>query len=433
MKDPIVERWLTTEFSNKSTQTVYRSALRLYQERMLKRKSMSMAISRYKGYPDELLTDLKRFMNSWRKPLVTRKTYANAVRLFFAEHGIPISDVEWKKAKRRLARGQAETADRAPTKAELRQIVNLLDTKGRSLILFLSSTGARIGETLQLKANELNLQADPPRATIRNEYTKFGKSGRVVFMSYEARDALRAWLNARSQMKKRAIKNCRFNPELAWDISRSTVTQSFNRAVRKARLEKRDPVTKRRTLHIHSLRKFFRSNISLDFDIVQALMGHRAYLDRAYLRIGEAKLSGMYLEKMGNVSIFQVPQSRREQIKRMLIMSGATPNEFADTVRELIAEQRAGSSLGGGRAFRDEWEPDLNQTDKEFVFSLTDEQLTEGFRRLRDRNRLQPRTATNGGSPLQKVIGESETESHLARGWRYVGSLNGDRIIVERT
>jgi len=46
--------------------------------------------------------------------------------------------------------------DDAPTIPELRSITANMNSKGRSLTLFLVSSGSRIGETLKL-------EADPPR------------------------------------------------------------------------------------------------------------------------------------------------------------------------------------------------------------------------------------------------------------------------------
>jgi integrase len=54
---------------------------------------------------------------------------------------------------------RASTPDKIPTKAQLRSILNYMDIKGRAIILFLASTGCRIGETLRLKKIDLKLRA----------------------------------------------------------------------------------------------------------------------------------------------------------------------------------------------------------------------------------------------------------------------------------
>jgi len=78
------------------------------------------------------------------------------------------------------------------------------------LYLFLLSIGARIGETLKLKIADLELDADPLMAHIRPEYTKGGYGGRTVFMTYEACDAIREWLQIKNTViEKRTPKRLR--------------------------------------------------------------------------------------------------------------------------------------------------------------------------------------------------------------------------------
>ena len=81
--------------------------------------------------------------------------------------------------------------------------VNYADIKARALILFLLSSGGRTGEALQLLEEDIDLEADPPRAHIRREYTKAGVGERTVFFSYEARDAIRDWLQVKDSLDKR--------------------------------------------------------------------------------------------------------------------------------------------------------------------------------------------------------------------------------------
>ena len=62
------------------------------------------------------------------------------------------------------------------------------------MILFLVSSGARIGEILQLRIEDFDLEADPQRVYICKEITKGGMGGPTTYFSYEARDAITDWL-----------------------------------------------------------------------------------------------------------------------------------------------------------------------------------------------------------------------------------------------
>lgn len=62
-------------------------------------------------------------------------------------------------------------------------------------------------------------------------------------------------------------------------------------------------------MHIHTLRKYFRTRMSLKIpaDVVEALMGHEGYLTHVYRRYGEHELAEMYLKAEQQIVIFKLP------------------------------------------------------------------------------------------------------------------------------
>lgn len=195
-----------------------------------------------------------------------------------------------------------------PTKEMLKQILVHSNIKGRAMVLFLVSSGARIGETLQLKKQDLDLDADPPRAHIRAEYTKGGVGARTVYFSYEARDTIKEWFKVKDTMKKTTGES--FSGDKVFPWNSHTARFMFYLACDKAGIDSRDTTTNRRKIHLHSLRKFFRTKIRLeDLDITNALMGHAEYLDDSYLRLDEeGEIAQAYLKAMSNVSIYQIEE-----------------------------------------------------------------------------------------------------------------------------
>lgn len=418
--DSLVEKWLRDNFASTSTKDVYRSALNRFQTEILGRLSFEKAIQSYKAGRRNPLVDLQKFYRTFEdKPTKTRSTYVSPVKMFLAENGVRIDEGKWKISQRRLRRSVkgTRTIDDAPTVPQLKSIVSNMNLKGRSLTLFLASAGCRIGETLQLTVNDLYLDADPPRAQIRDEYTKFGEGGRIVFMSYEARDAIKDWLRMRGKTSKRFGGT--FKGSRIWNISDGNARYVWDHAVEQAGLDKRDSKTGRRVLHLHSLRKFFRSNIDLPVDIVHALMGHKGYLDRAYVRMGVPKLAKMYSGAMARVSVYSAPQSRRSEVQRFVAMSGVSIEELIHTLQEMMYASGEGS--GGGVSLR---EP----IDADYVYSLTDEEIGELIRRTLNRG------VPSEGRPQQKVVAEDDLEQYLQDGWRYISSLNNGshKCIVQK-
>jgi len=311
IEDATLKEWLQ-EFRKETTQGTYLSALRRFKEEL----SVEDLGEYVKKDPD-VIGDIRRFLRSLEdRPSKTVGTYAGAVKLFMQEHGLKIPDEDWRKIRRRgfmPKRVKAETRDRKPSKIQLKQVLNYADIKCRSMVLFLASSGARIGETLQLKIEDFNLDAEPPEAVIKGEYTKAGVGGRIVYFSYEARDAIKDWLRIKDTTTRKSGGTYKSERMFPWDSN--TARFMWNTACEKAGLGARDSNTGRRIYHLHSLRKFFRTKIGLDLDITHALMGHAEYLDASYLRLEQDReIARVYLEVMPNVSVYEVEdQELREQ------------------------------------------------------------------------------------------------------------------------
>jgi len=314
--DVLLDKWLQ-EFRKETTQVTYRSALRKF------KKVLGIAdLGEYVKSDPDAIKDLKTFLRVLEgKPSKTVGNYAGAVKLFLKDQDVNISNKEWRKMRRRgfmPKRLVAETRDKKPSKGQMKQILNYADIKCRSQSLFLLSSGARIGEASLLKIEDFHLDADPPEAIIRSEYTKGGVGGRTVYFSYEARDAMKDWLKVKDTTSRRngggTYKDERMFPWIP-----NTARFMWNRACDKAGLGERDVRTGRRIYHLHSLRKFFRTKIGLDDKVTNALMGHFGYLDSAYLRLEqEGKIAKEYFEAMPNVSVYEVEnQTLKEQASAM--------------------------------------------------------------------------------------------------------------------
>ncbi len=81
------------------------------------------------------------------RPPKTVNIYVAGVKQFFAEKGFEMLPEEWRRIGKRLMpkTSRVVTFDEKPTKTQLRSILNYMDVKGRSLFLFLASSGCRIG------------------------------------------------------------------------------------------------------------------------------------------------------------------------------------------------------------------------------------------------------------------------------------------------
>ena len=76
-----------------------------------------------------------------------------------------------------------------------------MDVRGRTLVLTLASSGARLNEVLSLKLSDIDLESNPVKITIRGVNAK-NKQTRFTFISHEAAQCVRAWLKKRDEYLK---------------------------------------------------------------------------------------------------------------------------------------------------------------------------------------------------------------------------------------
>lgn len=121
-------------------------------------------------------------------------------------------------------------------------------------------------------------------------------------MSFEAKAALLEFYKVRSRYLETAINRSKNKPHVVKDpddptvfpFSYHTARQMWSRLLDKSGYGRRDKTTGRYIMHIHTLRKFFRSNMTYSggpVDVAEALMGHEGYLP--LMLIGVIRLSSL--------------------------------------------------------------------------------------------------------------------------------------------
>ena len=155
---------------------------------------------------------------------------------------------------------------------------------------------------------------------------------------------IRDWLRVKGHLRKRTGEI--YSGDVVFPFSYKTARFMWNRACDKAGCDEKDSLTGRRIYHIHCLRKFFRSNVGLDLDVVHALMGHVEYLDDTYLRLEERReVARQYLACMPNVSVYDLVDSElREKTKTIVEENVAIKQELegqrvqAETMSKKVVE-----------------------------------------------------------------------------------------------
>ncbi len=343
-KASVRSEWLD-QFENENTRKQYRIALDQFEEHV------SVSLDTYLDGLDggTLWEDLKKFWRSLSdKAPKTQNNRVRVVKLFFQDHGIKIPESEWSKFRRRQMRAsRPQTQDRAGKREEWQKIIfSMASPQGRALYLTLLSTGARVGELLQIRMDDLELESDPARIGIRAEYTKGGVGDRTIFLTDEAESALRQYLNWRKGKSNSGGLSYDDASEV-FPFTKQNAREMLYNALDRAGLDKRDRTSGRREIHTHSTRKFFRSNCGLGEALTHAIMGHREYLDGSYLRVNPERAAREFRENMDNLRIFgsqgeekeKTEDSRASVIKKLLEEEGVLESEDLGELGRLLLEK----------------------------------------------------------------------------------------------
>ena len=306
--------WSLEEFINKkqspSTKKTYYSALTHFFVAIYPNASCSVEdLSRkYNADKDrEHEKDLLLFRDSLTHfAPKTRNTYIAGACAYLKSNKIMIDeDINndlYPKSNRAL------TKDIVPTAQEIAKICEYLPIQGKTLVLVLSSSGMRIGESLKIRLDDLDLEKNPAQIEIPGEFTKNGDP-RLVFISSEAREALKEWLEYRSAYivtaSARAGREAKPDGRI-FPFTPEKIGAIWTRASKKAKLFKVQKETKRQLLHIHGLRKYFRTYGKwAQIDVVECLLGHRSELRETYARPSPEIMAEEYLRCEQNLSIFE--------------------------------------------------------------------------------------------------------------------------------
>jgi len=251
----------------------------------------------------EIFHDIVKYAISLQsKNRNTAQTYLNNLQSFLLWYDVEFTEKQKRMIQQKLNHAQDSIEESILTKDMIRSLIEHTDLKTRSLILTLVSSGMRVSEALHLKLSDIEL--DTGCICIKKEYTKTNKA-RYTFMSSEALYTLKEWLKEREDYINSTYKRSKTKDteiELIYPFNYVTALRGFISGLERAKLKKQDT----KQIHIHQLRKYFRSNMALgcSLDIVEALLGHAGYLTHSYRKYSREQLETEYKKNENLVHIY---------------------------------------------------------------------------------------------------------------------------------
>lgn len=274
---------------SRGTEAVYLSAI----------KALSRSSSKD---PDELVKELSRasqpklvetiqgFVNHLveeGKAPKTVQAYISAVKGFLEVNNVEIPPLGRRVRKPRV---YVRSFDRAPTIEELRRVCAICDAETKALLMFLLSSGCRIGEALLIQRKDLETGDGAHIVRIRPEIAK-DRIGRHTFVTSEASEAVEAYLKTHESPRLFPLSKSRAYHKLSSAFGKGIVVQRSEG---------------RKDVHPHSLRKlFFTTALKVvGRELAEALIGHKQYLDQAYRRLTLDEIAASYARLESSLTLF---------------------------------------------------------------------------------------------------------------------------------
>ena len=218
--------------------------------------------------------------------VASRVKQVKAFVRFLIEEGV----VEPQVLSKRLTIKVPESLPRAIPPEDLRRVLEVIeDLRDRAMVLVLLRTGMRIGELLTTTVNEVLIEE---RKIPIYEAHK-NRVGRVVYLSDDAIDALKAWLRKRDPLKV----------YLFYARGRETMCYTTARTIFHRYLLKAELAHKGYTLHC--LRHTFATellNAGMRLECLQVLLGHASLqMTRRYARLSDKTREQEYFKAMERI------------------------------------------------------------------------------------------------------------------------------------
>lgn len=198
-----------------------------------------------------------------------------------------------------------KTQEMSITKKIILQILRNANPKLQTAVLVASAGGLRIGELVQLRLSDIDLESNPTKILVRASTAK-GKMSRQTFITEEATLALKDYMKKYFGWHENSLNLDlsgiyvfgRISKVKTGEISRfdlASAKQSLQISLRNHIEDIPELAVKnengRNAIHFHGFRKYFRTTVGnvCGRDYAEALMGHGFYMDTYYQLSDEDK------------------------------------------------------------------------------------------------------------------------------------------------
>lgn len=335
--------------------------------------------------------------------------FRDSVKRFLEINRVGSKSVDWNYVSEFVPKHKRFGEDRAPTLDEVRKIVQMADLRTKCLILFLCSSGARIGSVAWLKWRDVEEVEWEGRKFAKVTVYRGEPEQYTTFVTPECyshlgdyrrlRESLGEKVGPQSSVFVRELNKRNPDPTKVEQVSvnhlKNQVGEMLRQMAMRAALDSKGEYAKYEFKQVHGFRKFFKTRMEVAGVkpiITELLMGHAIGVANSYMKPSNEELLQEYSKGVPALTILTPEKEnvKSELKKQLMLVAGFKPEEI----------------------------------DK-FDFGKTSD---EEFQKV-VRERLLGVVANNGGR--QKIVAMNDIENCITGGWEFVTTLPDNRAIVK--
>ena len=252
------------------------------------------------------------------------------------KHLLVMNDLEsalnWEKLSKLMPKARKIGLDRAPTKEEIRKLLEYADIRLKALILLLCSSGIRIGSVEHLRWKHVKpVEYKGQRfAKLIVPVSKGDGEAYITFITPEAYEALLEYRRMREAEGEKITPDSPLIRVMKWSKSKAkgtplpasskTLRNELHRLWEKAGLREKSGGKPHGVKAVHGFRKFFATkleNAGAGRLIVETLLGHRISVISNYFKPSQKELLEAYAKAAEELTISEVLESKAELRRRL--------------------------------------------------------------------------------------------------------------------
>lgn len=247
------------------------------------------------------------------KPSTTIANYLNSIKAFYRINDVVLNIYKIQKL---MPEHMRANKDRAYTDKEISKLLAIADERMKVVILLMASSGSRMGALPALRIRHLEGNKLTVYENTKEEY--------FTFITPECRKAIDDYLEFRKRYGEE-IKSESWlireqfdlrNPGKPKQIFHKTMQGHLRRIAVKSGLRQNGSKYKRQEIMTsHGFRKFFTTqltNLKINSEIREMLLGHKIGLMSAYYRPSEAEMYAEYEKAIDRLTINEENRLRRK-------------------------------------------------------------------------------------------------------------------------